>query len=71
MNSLNSSISTVDSLLTQINAGQGSIGKLVREDSLYNNLNQALVDLDKVLVHFEDDPRYFLAPLGKKKKKRK
>ncbi len=50
---------------------EGTLGKLMTEDSLYNNLNQLLIDLDKTVNHFNEHPRDFLKPLGRKNKKLK
>jgi hypothetical protein len=38
---------------------------------LYNNLNQLLFDLDKLTLHFNQYPKDFLKPLGRKSKKMK
>ena len=57
--------------LEKLNQGDGSLGKLLNDDSLYINLNQTVLDLDKLLLHLDDDPKHFFAPLGKKKKKKK
>lgn len=56
---------TLDSLKNE----NGTIGRLMTDDSLYNSLNKALVDLDKLLIHFRNHPRDFMAPLGRKNKK--
>jgi phospholipid/cholesterol/gamma-HCH transport system substrate-binding protein len=56
---------TLDSLKNE----NGTIGRLMTDDSLYNSLNKVLVDLDKLLIHFRNHPRDFMAPLGRKNKK--
>lgn len=56
---------TLDSLTNE----KGTVGKLIANDSLYQNLNQVLVDLDKLLIHFNNYPRDFMKPLGRKHKK--
>lgn len=55
--------------LTIINSGEGTVGKIMTDDELYNNLNQAMIDLDSLLVHFNQYPKHFMAPLGKSHKK--
>ncbi len=59
------------STISAINQGQGTIGQLIVNDSLYNNLNQLLFDLDKLTLHFNQYPKDFLKPLGRKSKKMK
>lgn len=66
---LNTSLEQLSAMMTSINEGQGTLGKIVKDDSLYNSLNQALVDLDILLVNFNNNPKHFLGPLGKSKKK--
>jgi phospholipid/cholesterol/gamma-HCH transport system substrate-binding protein len=39
------------------------------EDTLYVNLNKLLVSLDSLAKHFNENPKHFMAPLGKSKKK--
>lgn len=69
LQNLNELLTTLNMLVTDINDGKGSMGKILKEDTLYNNLNKALIDLDKLLIHFNENPKHFMAPLGKKKKK--
>ena len=59
----------MESVMASINSGEGSFGKLVKEDSLYNNLNVTLMSLDTLIKHFKSNPKHFLAPLGKSRKK--
>ena len=61
----------LNSTVSAINQGQGTMGQLMVNDSLYNNLNQLLLDLDKLTLHFNQYPKDFLNPLGRKNKKMK
>jgi phospholipid/cholesterol/gamma-HCH transport system substrate-binding protein len=47
-------------LVSQINAGQGSLGKLAKNDSLYNNLNKASEDLDKLMKDLRVNPERYI-----------
>lgn len=67
--SLDKILAELNKMTAGINAGKGSLGKMMNEDSLYNNLNKTLLDLDKLLIHFNENPKHFMSPLGKKKKK--
>ncbi len=69
LNSLNAFLIESKKLITEINEGNGTVTKLLKEDSLYQNLNQAMIDLDVLLVHFNENPKHFMSPLGKSKKK--
>jgi phospholipid/cholesterol/gamma-HCH transport system substrate-binding protein len=72
---LNITMTQLNSIMDGINKGEGTMGKLIKDDSLYVSLNKTIADLDTILVHFEHNPKYYLKPLGtspkedKKKKK--
>jgi phospholipid/cholesterol/gamma-HCH transport system substrate-binding protein len=56
--------------VAQINNGNGTIGKLLKNDSLYNHLNQSSADLDKLLIDVKANPRRYVhfSVFGKKNK---
>ena len=55
-------------IMLGIEAGQGSMGKLLKDDSLYSNINRSLADLDKLLIDFRLAPKRYvnLSIFGKK-----
>jgi phospholipid/cholesterol/gamma-HCH transport system substrate-binding protein len=57
-------------LFAMINSGEGSAGKLIMNDSLYNNLNSALASLDSLLIDLREHPKRYvhLSVFGKKEK---
>jgi phospholipid/cholesterol/gamma-HCH transport system substrate-binding protein len=72
----NETIQSTNELLANLNVtldslqnANGTLGKLMSEDSLYNNLNRTLMNLDKLIIHFNNYPKDFMGPLGKKHKK--
>jgi len=70
MNDLGSTIKTLDLLLAKIESGEGSLGKLVHNDSLYNNLKAASRELDLLLQDFRLNPKRYVnvSVFGKKQK---
>ncbi|NOY78403.1 MAG: MCE family protein [Calditrichaeota bacterium] len=50
---------SLDSILTSINRGQGTLGKLVKEDSLYNHMNRTFKNLDWILGEVKKNPDKF------------
>lgn len=60
----------MNELLARINAGQGTLGKLAKNDSLYNNLNKSSEDLDKLLQDLRKNPKRYVhfSIFGKKDK---
>lgn len=58
----------IHKITDDINNGQGSMGKLLKEDSLYNNLNSASSELDLLLEDLRINPNRYvhLSLFGKK-----
>ncbi len=56
----NRSMEDLNRLLTKINQGQGSLGKLANNDSLYNNLNHSSQSLDNLLRDVKTNPGRYI-----------
>ncbi len=54
------SIEQVNELLSKINQGQGTVGQLMVNDSLYHELNKSVKDLDKLLKDLKENPHRYL-----------
>ena len=65
----NTLLSNLDNTIAELQDDKGTLGKLMSNDSVYNNLNQLLIDLDKLTNHLNEHPKDFFSPLGKKSKK--
>jgi phospholipid/cholesterol/gamma-HCH transport system substrate-binding protein len=65
------SMKELNIMLGRINEGQGTIGKLAKNDSLYNNLNKSSEDLDKLLKDLRMNPERYIhfSVFGKKARK--
>jgi len=61
-------INSLQKIVTKLEQGQGTAGKLLVNDSLYNGLNKSLLDLDKLLIDFRTQPKRYLnfSVFGKK-----
>ena len=66
---LNATIESLERAANQLSESEGTLGKLIHNDSLYNNLNQATVTLEELLHHLNTNPKHFFSPLGKKREK--
>ncbi|HEX7412751.1 MAG TPA: MlaD family protein [Bacteroidia bacterium] len=66
----NLAITQANSLLEGINSGKGTLGKLIKNDSIYNNLNRASNDLDLLLLDLREHPTRYVhvSVFGKKDK---
>lgn len=64
-------INKLDTMLNNINNGQGTMGQLVVNDSLYHNLKNSLNSLDLLLSDLKANPKKYInvTVFGKKEKK--
>ncbi|HNP96920.1 MAG TPA: hypothetical protein PKJ63_14870, partial [Cyclobacteriaceae bacterium] len=62
-------LGNLNSTLSKLSSGDNTVSKLMTDDSLYVNLNKLLLNLDTLANHFDSNPKHFLAPLGKSKKR--
>jgi len=62
----------LNELMSRINRGEGTLGKLAKNDSLYNNLNNSAASLDRLLKDLESNPKRYVhfSIFGKKDKKK-
>ncbi|ODS81117.1 MAG: mammalian cell entry protein [Cytophagaceae bacterium SCN 52-12] len=58
----------VQKLLSGIKAGDGTAGKLLTDDALYNNLNYTMISLNQLLANFREHPKRYInvSVFGKK-----
>ncbi len=56
MRSLSKTATRLDAITSTIEAGEGTLGKLVANDSLYNEINHAILSLDKLLEDIKEHP---------------
>lgn len=59
-NGLNETNLTLNEVLTKINDGEGTLGKMVNDPSLYNNVDSLSVNLNKLIKNINDDPGQYL-----------
>jgi len=70
MANLKSTISSFDKLLSNIENGEGSMGKLMKDDAVYNNLEGATKQLEQLLEDMKLNPKRYVhfSLFGKKAK---
>jgi len=70
INGLQSTITNFDALLSDIEQGEGSVGKLMKDEGLYNNLEGALGQLEALLEDMKLNPKRYVhfSLFGKKNK---
>jgi phospholipid/cholesterol/gamma-HCH transport system substrate-binding protein len=70
LDNANKSIADISEILNKINEGKGSLGLLINNDSLYNNLNNASAELDLLMEDLREHPSRYVhfSLFGKKEK---
>ncbi|HEY0975960.1 MAG TPA: MlaD family protein [Flavobacteriales bacterium] len=66
MANLESTSAQLKDAMTKMNSGEGTLGKLMSDDSLYNNLTSATHELDLLLEDLRVNPNRYLSIFGKK-----
>jgi phospholipid/cholesterol/gamma-HCH transport system substrate-binding protein len=69
--SLDSTLSNVEELTERLNSPNSSLGLLLKDQSLYNNVNTTINSANSLLLDLQNDPRKYLYPLGRKQKKQR
>jgi ABC-type transporter Mla subunit MlaD len=57
---LNKTNDELHDILTKINAGEGSLGKMVNDPALYNNLESMTKEMDSLIKNINENPRKYL-----------
>jgi len=67
----NKTLAEFSSISAKINNGEGTIGMLINNDSLYNNLNSLAADMDSLIIDLNENPNRYVhfSLFGKKDKK--
>lgn len=68
---VDSTVANVNGLISDVRSTDGTIGKLIYDKSLYQNVNAAVGSADSLLTDIKAHPRHYLYPLGAKEKKKK
>lgn len=68
MNELQEVSSKMNHLLSGMENGEGTLGKMLKNDELYNNLNQSVVNLNSLLEDVKTNPKRYInvSVFGKK-----
>jgi phospholipid/cholesterol/gamma-HCH transport system substrate-binding protein len=69
----NESLNNLNQILTKVNQGEGTLGKLATNDSLYQNLNNLSRSTDRLMIDLRENPKRYInfSVFGKKDKEKK
>ncbi len=67
---VNKTLDDVNQMTDRLNSNEGSLGLLMRDADLYNNLNSTAADADSLLIDFKQHPKRYIhfSVFGKKDK---
>ncbi len=68
--SLDSTLTNVEEFTQRLNSPNSTLGLLLNDKSLYNNVNTTINSANNLLIDLQNDPRKYLYPLGRKQKKK-
>lgn len=54
-------VADIQSAINKVNSGQGSLGQLINDEGLYNNLNNASANLDKLMIDLKANPKRYVS----------
>ncbi|MEQ9306210.1 MAG: hypothetical protein RJQ14_20010, partial [Marinoscillum sp.] len=67
--SVRSTVDTLNATISQLKNPDGTLGRLVADDSLYQMIEKTIADFDSLANHLNYYPKHFFAPLGKSHEK--
>ncbi|MDD6184790.1 MAG: MlaD family protein [Bacteroidales bacterium] len=73
VNEAKGTIDNVNRIVSEVERGEGTLGQLVRNDSLYNSINKTIESLDVLIKDLKENPSKYInvTVFGKRKKKNK
>ncbi|RYF58707.1 MAG: hypothetical protein EOO39_33955 [Cytophagaceae bacterium] len=65
---LEQSLANVDQIINDVQSGKGSLGKLLKDEAMYNNLTDASNELKELLADIKNNPKRYIhfSVFGKK-----
>lgn len=60
INTIDSTLNQAKTLLETINEGEGTVGLLLKDRTIYDNLDKATKDLDSLLIDFNESPGRYI-----------
>ncbi|MEJ7779975.1 MAG: MlaD family protein [Daejeonella sp.] len=57
----NKAVANLQTIVNKVNTGQGTLGQLINDEKMYNNLNNAAANLDKLMVDLKANPKRYVS----------
>jgi len=70
INEANKAVADLQTIVSKVNSGTGTLGQLINDERMYNNLNNAAENLDKLMIDLKANPKRYVSfsVFGGKKK---
>jgi len=56
----NATLASLQATVDKLKENDGTLGKMMNDDSVYNNLNKTLIDLDSLFIDLQENPRRYV-----------
>ena len=50
----------LNDVVTRLNDGEGTVGQLLKDKQLYENMNKTVVEFQQLLEQIKKDPKHYL-----------
>jgi len=57
----NKAVADLQVVINKVNSGNGTLGQLINDERMYNNLNNAAANLDKLMVDLKANPKRYVS----------
>ena len=57
----NKAVADLQVIINKVNSGNGTLGQLINDERMYNNLNNAAANLDKLIVDLKANPKRYVS----------
>jgi len=57
----NKAVVDLQAVINKVNSGNGTLGQLINDERMYNNLNNAAANLDKLIVDLKANPKRYVS----------
>jgi phospholipid/cholesterol/gamma-HCH transport system substrate-binding protein len=61
MTETNKAVADLQVVINKVNSGNGTLGQLINDERMYNNLNNAAANLDKLMVDLKANPKRYVS----------
>ncbi len=57
----NKAVADLQTIVSKVNSGTGTLSQLINDERMYNNLNNAAENLDKLMIDLKENPKRYVS----------